>query len=429
MRHLLALMISLLALATSAQSLVPEQISEQIDTSVTETAEQALEDSVSDSVDNTVTETVEFGVADSVNETVENSVAQSVTDLVTDTVGDELSQTVGSTVQETVQSGVAGSVRDTVQAVISESVIDNVGNAVADPLNSIGTPVAQTDGAPPDEIAVDEQWRAVAQEWLLLVDNTELSKLSGKVQLLETQALDNLGMTLVRLRTDPEQNSYEKVKALLPNAISVDRNHIYEFEPQTGASPPRSQQSPVYSAEPLSYRDALCSDTVASGVVDTAVNLQHPALRGATITQTDFHAATAQASVDHGSSVAGILVGQGAVNGLVPNARLAVAAVMFEREDKSQGATALNLVQALNWLIEQDVGVINMSLAGPPNRILETALARVQAKNITIVAAVGNAGPAAPALYPAAYPQVIGVTAVDGKSQVYRWANQGEHRV
>ena len=44
-----------------------------------------------------------------------------------------------------------------------------------------------------------------------------------------------------------------------------------------------------------------------------------------------------------------------------------------------------------------------------------------------IVAAVGNAGPAAPPLFPAAYDGVAAVTAVDGEHQVYRRANRGDH--
>jgi len=43
-----------------------------------------------------------------------------------------------------------------------------------------------------------------------------------------------------------------------------------------------------------------------------------------------------------------------------------------------------------------------------------------------LVAAVGNEGPAAPPLYPAAYDGVVGVTAVDNTRALYRWANRGQ---
>ena len=70
--------------------------------------------------------------------------------------------------------------------------------------------------------------------------------------------------------------------------------------------------------------------------------------------------------------------------------------------------------------------MINISLTGPDNRLLKTAIERLDERGIGLVAAVGNEGPAAPPLYPAAYGPVIGVTAVNASGELYRWANQGE---
>ena len=70
--------------------------------------------------------------------------------------------------------------------------------------------------------------------------------------------------------------------------------------------------------------------------------------------------------------------------------------------------------------------MINISLTGPDNRLLRTAITRLDERGIGLVAAVGNDGPAAPPLYPAAYGSVIGVTAVNAAGELYRWANQGE---
>ncbi len=87
----------------------------------------------------------------------------------------------------------------------------------------------------------------------------------------------------------------------------------------------------------------------------------------------------------------------------------------------------INLVRALNWLVAQNVSVINMSLAGPDNQILAKVVAKVIASGKAIVAAAGNEGPAAPPMYPAAYSNVIAATAVDREQHIYRWANRGKH--
>jgi subtilisin family serine protease len=68
-----------------------------------------------------------------------------------------------------------------------------------------------------------------------------------------------------------------------------------------------------------------------------------------------------------------------------------------------------------------------MSLSGPPNAVLQAAITRATQAGHVIVAAVGNAGPAAPPLYPAAYPEVLAVTAVDSARRIYRRANRGVH--
>ena len=49
---------------------------------------------------------------------------------------------------------------------------------------------------------------------------------------------------------------------------------------------------------------------------------------------------------------------------------------MFDQtEEQGEFASTVSLIKALNWLITEQVSVINISLAGP-NRLLETALAR-----------------------------------------------------
>lgn len=71
--------------------------------------------------------------------------------------------------------------------------------------------------------------------------------------------------------------------------------------------------------------------------------------------------------------------------------------------------------------------VINLSLAGPANLLLEEAVRRVSERGIIIVAAVGNAGPRSEPSYPAAYEEVVAVTAIDRNKNPYRRAGRGQH--
>jgi minor extracellular protease Epr len=112
---------------------------------------------------------------------------------------------------------------------------------------------------------------------------------------------------------------------------------------------------------------------------------------------------------------------------MLPGAQLYVASVFYEDRRGGSLSEARDLVRALDWLMERHVPVINMSLSGPPNEVLRAAIGRAVAAGHLIVAAVGNAGPASPPLYPAAYEGVIAVTAVDGGQHVFRRASRGAH--
>jgi subtilisin family serine protease len=85
------------------------------------------------------------------------------------------------------------------------------------------------------------------------------------------------------------------------------------------------------------------------------------------------------------------------------------------------------MAAAFGWLARENVAVINVSLVGPRNALLERVIAKLTKRGHVIVAAVGNDGPAAPPLYPAAYDGVVGVTAVDAKHKVLVEACRGKH--
>ncbi|HEY0105521.1 MAG TPA: S8 family serine peptidase, partial [Rhizomicrobium sp.] len=113
----------------------------------------------------------------------------------------------------------------------------------------------------------------------------------------------------------------------------------------------------------------------------------------------------------HGTAIASLLVGKdGDFTGYLPGAALFAADVFG---GQAGGGGALEIARALDWLAANDVAVVNISLTGPDNKLLERAVRGFLARGGIVVAAVGNGGPAAPASYPAAYAGVVGVSSVD----------------
>ncbi len=175
---------------------------------------------------------------------------------------------------------------------------------------------------------------------------------------------------------------------------------------------------------------AQCSFAPLIGVVDTGVNLEHEMLKGADITLERMGDAAADPSgLKHGTAVVALLVGDpnGRVPGMLPAAKLRIADPFITAAGGDERADAYGLYLAIASLVAAEVEIINLSLAGPGNALIERAVADADAAGIPVVAAVGNDGPRSGPRYPAAYESVIAVTAVDGRNRVYRRAGQGEH--
>ncbi|WP_373188115.1 S8 family serine peptidase [Halopseudomonas sp.] len=278
------------------------------------------------------------------------------------------------------------------------------------------------DGSPAlIDVRVENGWRAVEQQWLVVITAAEIALLEEPgIEIIDQTSLNELDMLVVRFRVTSTLDSREALERIMPASVidSLDRNHIYA--PQSDNQVDGGIRASEF-AMPF-----ICNKPVTIGMVDTAIELDHPSLRQTTVTQKHFLPGMKQAT-KHGTAVASVLAGRRPDNGIakLPQANLFNASVFFDRDGLSEGATLLHLLEGLEWLLAQKVAVINISMAGPENRLLEAVTRRIAESGTALVAAVGNAGPAAQPLYPAAYPHVVGVTAVDEFREVYRWANQG----
>ena len=114
-------------------------------------------------------------------------------------------------------------------------------------------------------------------------------------------------------------------------------------------------------------------------------------------------------------------------SGLLPGAQL-FAASMFEidRMDNMVGNSG-GLLKALNWLAENDVKIVNVNIAGANNKTVASAIKKAGRHGMVLIAPVGNWGFKDKAAYPAAYRDVLAVTAVGRRNRIYAKANQGRY--
>lgn len=279
-------------------------------------------------------------------------------------------------------------------------------------------PVA-TEDAEPLELLVLDASLAQAQ-----VQQAQLE--AAGLRLLRRTVLSGVGGVLSTYRA-PDGQRYQQFSA--PGAAAVP-NHRYETLGE-GVPAPEAEHEPVARRlrELLAWppEGAACRTTPRIGLIDTPVEPGHAALLGSRIdTLSLLPAGLRAADADHGTAVASVLVGQRATPALLPRARLLAVSVFFQREGRVY-TTAELLIRALDHLVLARVDVINLSLGGPPNRLLEQVVRRARQLGTPLVAAAGNGGPQAPPSYPAAYEAVIAVLAVDLSGQPDARAPQGEH--
>jgi hypothetical protein len=213
-------------------------------------------------------------------------------------------------------------------------------------------------------------------------------------------------------------------------ASSADRNHYYRPQQETDDGAACTAEV-CRDWSRIGWRldvDRSCVGAVTVGVVDTGVNPDHEALAGGRVEVLTLRAdGEPPSDRKHGTAVVALLAGQpgSRIPGLVPAARI-VAADPFSRVGTDERSDVFALVSAVEAVAAAGAQVVNLSLAGPENRVLADAVRRQLEAGTVLVAAVGNAGPRAAPQFPAAYPGVIGVTALDGRDRVWRRAVQGD---
>lgn len=272
---------------------------------------------------------------------------------------------------------------------------------------------------------------------------------------LDTADLTNLGMLLLRMQIPPGQNvpaALATITGQFPG-LDADANHLYELaqdkslaippaKPQTKSeaikpgkrplfpSPEERGQSWAMWAAEWQDSPANCGAGARLGMIDTSVDKRHPALRGQKVTFQSFHNKKRQPGPPgHGTAIAAMMVGkQGrGWGGLLPGAEL-FAANIFERLPNGRlRGNVFAMLRATDWLIGEKVQIINLSIAGKKNRIVEKSVQRAALKKVVLIAAAGNWGRRDRPAYPAAYGSVIAVTAVDSNFRIYRMANKGAY--
>jgi len=125
----------------------------------------------------------------------------------------------------------------------------------------------------------------------------------------------------------------------------------------------------------------------------------------------------------HGTHVAGTIAALNNTIGVVgvgPQINLYAVKVL----DRRGSGYLSDVIEGLDWAAANGIQVVNMSLGTSSNVLsFHDAVVRAKAAGVTLVAAAGNSG--GTVSYPAAYPEVIAVSATDNTNTIASWSSRG----
>ncbi len=290
---------------------------------------------------------------------------------------------------------------------------------------------------------------------------------SGQAKVIEEIRLPALRTNITRLETPHGSSGLSELREVL-SADTLSLNLVYRsvvsppaeasqsgpapqprLVPQSGAVPTGAGVGSVlvkpgvvgctpdrcFGAGLIKWQPQLTtcvSKALKIGVIDTGLDKSHPAFADIQFVhkETEFlPPKSKKPSNQHGTGIFSLLAGNknSTTPGLIPDASYYVGDAFYTDGAGLAISDTTTMLKALNWLKSERVDIANLSFAGPKDDLVHAAIIELASTGTVVVAAAGNEGPDAPPSYPAAFREVIAVTAVNKKLEPYRYANRGSY--
>ena len=286
---------------------------------------------------------------------------------------------------------------------------------------------APSNGADTSAAASDETLFEDDNVLILLASEQEANELTINVsrrgyQLIDRQFLESLDLILLDFARPPgisDEVAVNDMQMMSPSAL-VGLDNIYRAQAKMNEVSQANGRE--YANLLLEWPEQGCPAMTAVGIIDGYLSDRMSGLNASQIVSHNFARRNSIES-EHAETVASLISGPGRLRDVM----IYSAGVVGQSENGQSGSGTKELLLAFDWLRKQDVRVVNVSLAGPYNPLLESVVDLLVADGMVIVAAVGNEGPEATPRYPAAFDGVIAVTAIDADQNVFGRAVQGDH--
>ena len=204
-----------------------------------------------------------------------------------------------------------------------------------------------------DSVELDDRKEPARRGVILLTGAKPASvdALRGAGYAVESDAVEGIDLPIARITVPPGRSlprALKQVRSIAPEAEASADNLYFP-----GGVAPKSEGAALAGAGPVRSQ--------AAGMIDGGV-ARHASLTGP-VEQRGFARGAPRVS-SHGTAVASLISGSGAIRGAAPGTPLLVADVYG---DDPAGGSAFAIVRALGWMAARGIKVVTVSLVGPDN--------------------------------------------------------------
>lgn len=244
------------------------------------------------------------------------------------------------------------------------------------------------------------------------------------LELVDSWPMPALGLDCFVMRLAPGMSASDITQALSRDARVESAQPRQPFHTL-------SKGDPLYPLQPTAAQWHLAElhglstgRDITIAEVDSGVDTTNPDLTGQVVEQRNFVDDGAYRAELHGTEVAGVIVareGNGVgIAGVAPQARLLALRACSQSAAGDAAATcdSFTLAKAVQYALEKHAQIINLSLTGPYDRLLQRLLDVALTRRVTVVSAMDDS--VADGGFPASHP---GVLAVAGEHAATRRAD------
>jgi len=212
-----------------------------------------------------------------------------------------------------------------------------------------------------------------------------------QLEMLEDWAMPVLNVDCFRMRLPPGKSAAPVLAALEQDKRVAWAQMIQDFAVQGGSDPLYKVQPAAGPWQLEEIRKAATGRKVLVAVVDSGIEANHPDLQGQVALQENFVDGQSYVAEQHGTAVAGVIAaraGNGVgIEGVAPDARLLALRACWQT-DAGTRCNSFTLAKAMNFALLQGAQIINLSLSGPQDRLLQKLVEAAQARGVRVVGAI-----------------------------------------